>query len=468
MKTVLLPRWIAVCLLLGAAGVLDADQEYVREDIGFRLTAPPGWQLRNLPAPDPSRGAVGPSPGAPELLALFEGAPREGAQGAALRVWFARGAKDLDEICQGFAEHWDRTGGRVQITEKFPCTVDGRAGIRLTGSTADGFWHHATLVSAPLGVLVLDFLCPLEASTPSERLFDGTVRSVRWTLRPSAPGPTLSSGGGGAGEARREGRLETEHYEVLYKTERAQAEFLAGRLERIFPKYEELFGPARTRDSARRHRVRVFASRDEFESYCGFAQASRGAVGLFHPEFREVVCCLEDSNPNQPTYRVLYHEAMHQYVAEVLPPEIALPIWLNEGLGEYFFAAEEMPGPPAEALPARPNLGIATHRSRLARIRKALQEGSTTPLGIFLALSKERFYEKADLHYAEAWSLVYFLLESSGTPYRGVLARYLGHLREGTKPGEAFQRTVGQLDLGKLERDWAAFVEELSQKMFRD
>jgi hypothetical protein len=110
----------------------------------------------------------------------------------------------------------------------------------------------------------------------------------------------------------------------------------------------------------------------------------------------------------------LRHEVAHGYLHSVVQN---LPLWLDEGLAEYF----EVP---------RGSHGLNTaHVEALAPLWK---QGRWTP-DLRRLESLKTAPEMSQNEYAEAWLWVHWLLESE--PRRRVLQSYLGDLRrEGTTP----------------------------------
>ena len=109
----------------------------------------------------------------------------------------------------------------------------------------------------------------------------------------------------------------------------------------------------------------------------------------------------------------LRHETTHGYLHAMVPN---LPLWLDEGLAEYF----EVP---------RGHDGM--NRPHLRRLVKRLDEGQWRPeLGRLHAMTSS--FEMTQDDYAEAWAWVHFLLHSHPA-HRTLLRSYLDELRrEGT------------------------------------
>lgn len=121
----------------------------------------------------------------------------------------------------------------------------------------------------------------------------------------------------------------------------------------------------------------------------------------------------------------LRHEVSHGYLHAALP---GLPLWLDEGLAEYFEVPRPQQGlnrPHAEQLVARIEQG--DWRPNMKRLESI---GSAADL--------------TQLDYAESWAWVYFLLETNGER-RELLREYLRSLREeGNVP--PLSERIGELD----------------------
>jgi hypothetical protein len=104
----------------------------------------------------------------------------------------------------------------------------------------------------------------------------------------------------------------------------------------------------------------------------------------------------------------LRHETTHGYVHAVVP---AVPLWLDEGIAEYF---------------ELPQSGQGRHEQHLAHLAGRLIEGTWRP-DMTRMESLTAAGEMSQDHYAEAWCWVHWLL---GAPERQVvLQEYLADLR---------------------------------------
>lgn len=178
--------------------------------------------------------------------------------------------------------------------------------------------------------------------------------------------------------------------------------------------FEEL--TARRRDL--QERLRVPASDEPIQVYL-FDNANRfeAFVRLHHPRFPDRRAFFLETDSRLVVYAQwgdrmaedLRHEITHGYLHAVVPN---LPLWLDEGLAEYF----EVP---------RGFRGL--NRTHLEQLADRLRQGHWHPdLARLEALDPAIDMTQED--YAEAWAWVHFLLETPIEQY-SLLPDYLADLR---------------------------------------
>jgi tetratricopeptide (TPR) repeat protein len=142
---------------------------------------------------------------------------------------------------------------------------------------------------------------------------------------------------------------------------------------------------------------------------------------------------------------IIYHEYLHY----VLRNQYAnLPLWLNEGLAEYY-STFEVAGDEAKI-----GLPIAEHVAWLRR-------NPLIPLASLFAIgeSSPEYNESSQrgAFYAESWALVHYLI--SGSPQRRQqAAEYLRLAQAGAPPDQIFAQAFGA-DLAALERELRRYVQ---------
>jgi hypothetical protein len=138
----------------------------------------------------------------------------------------------------------------------------------------------------------------------------------------------------------------------------------------------------------------------------------------------------------------LRHETTHGYVHSVVP---AVPLWLDEGIAEYF---------------ERPRAEQGLHGPHLAHLAGRLIEGTWRP-DLTRMERLESAGEMSQDHYAEAWCWVHWLLHT--TPdRRAILEEYLADLRRNPETAPLSVR-LRQAD-GDVTAEVRQHVESLSER----
>lgn len=152
-------------------------------------------------------------------------------------------------------------------------------------------------------------------------------------------------------------------------------------------------------------------------------------------------------------WHTIQHEAFHQYLGAKLGFEI--PIWLNEGLAEYF----------GESLYTGDGFvsGLVPPW-RLKRIRADMARFPS--LRGMLEMSHQEWNDALNQgNYDMAWSLVQFLAHGEDGRYQEGLTRYIEESAKGVDPLRAFEDTVG--DLPAIEAAWVSYWRDLPDEPIR-
>jgi hypothetical protein len=166
-----------------------------------------------------------------------------------------------------------------------------------------------------------------------------------------------------------------------------------------------------------------------------------------------------NSRSRRKTFEVLQHEGFHQFAWHAIGPN--LPVWLNEGLAQYFeHAVLDEDG--------RMSLGL-TSRARIERVQAAIERGDALPTITLMRITGKQWAnvlrnnpDRANLLYAQSWSLAYFLIHSSEGEHQPKLLDYLKRLAKGDRPDDALLMAFGKDGLTPLAEKWRTFA--LSQQ----
>ena len=263
-----------------------------------------------------------------------------------------------------------------------------------------------------------------------------TLALTCW-VTPATSGVAPSVQGGGWVEVR------TPHLRVMSDAGLGKATAIAERLERL---HEVLGNSARTLvvEPRRPRVVLMFADEGGFFHYLPFYRGHRESIrGYFQPtpdgEF-----LLMQAASGEERAEVAVHEYTHAILHEAMPH---VPLWLNEGLAEYFSTFR------VDSRTAQVGAVIPGHLQQLQSTRML-----TIP-ELFAVNPESGDYhegERQGTFYAESWLLVHMLLSERAEDLPR-LEGFLRALRDGADPLTAFRREYGedaalQLRLGAYTR----------------
>ena len=147
----------------------------------------------------------------------------------------------------------------------------------------------------------------------------------------------------------------------------------------------------------------------------------------------------EGDNP----FHVVYHEYVHMLVDLNFRQ---LPLWLNEGLAEFF----------GNSVLGEKEIGLGRPSVSSLRI---LNSTKLMPLPLLLTVDHASpFYnesEKANVFYAESWALVHYL-QLGSRDRRGMLDAYFRFLRDDGDPVQSAEKAFG--DLRALARELESYA----------
>jgi len=243
----------------------------------------------------------------------------------------------------------------------------------------------------------------------------------------------------------------TAHYSVKTDITPRFAAVIGDHMETIYREYARRFQGFG--EVEQRFDVKVFRTRRQYEEATG--ALAPGSTGAFIVHLKLLAAHAEGRTAEE-VLRTLYHEGFHQFMYYAISKEC--PIWLNEGLAEYFSEAT-WNGKEFETgqVPS----------GRLHVIREAIRTGTYVPLHMLVTMSNEQWLQncasndhRASIHYCQAWSLAQFLLHANGGRYAPMMSRFLRELADGHDQEEAFVASFGA-DLRAFEQTWARYVMSL-------
>jgi len=153
----------------------------------------------------------------------------------------------------------------------------------------------------------------------------------------------------------------------------------------------------------------------------------------------------------------LRHEGTHQFVEQFIGPKC--PLWLNEGLAEYFERSRFKDGQ------LQPGQVPAT---TLSALKRAMDSGKLIPLARMLNMSSAEWLAavqvgtpQAALQYKEAWSMVHFLQGADNGKYRAPLMQFIQYIARSMPVAESWDNAFGPGSTAAFERRWIDYLKEL-------
>jgi tetratricopeptide (TPR) repeat protein len=233
--------------------------------------------------------------------------------------------------------------------------------------------------------------------------------------------------------------VRTRHFQVLGEAGEEEVRRAAARLELYRGAFVRLLPPEHF-DRGRQTVVILFRDEESYEPFKPFrgGRAAAGVAGYFQPgkEADYITTTLEAGRDDS----TLLHEYAHLLFNNHLG---RAPLWLKEGLAEYYGTAR--------LARDRRRLTLGAPAVRRARV---LKSRALLPLGELLAAGPDSpLYldpDRRSIFYAQAWVTVHYLLhggrESGQTRSGNEFARFLELLTAGRTAAEALHGAFGQTE----------------------
>ena len=249
------------------------------------------------------------------------------------------------------------------------------------------------------------FVVALAASAHAARAFDMPSERTRWLTLRTAHFVVVSDA--------RESRV----HEVTLQLER-----MVAALGKVAPQFVRSSLPTD---------VFAFASESSFEDYCTavFGRPCNGVAGLFVPGKHANYLLISASHFDEAR-EIAGHELTHSFVRNIAPE---IPLWLNEGLAE-FYGSFTVTGKDVRIGVPEVNHLETLQRQGWLPIARVLAVGYDSP-----EYTQE---SKRPVFYAESWLLTHYLLAAAPEGRRR-LGDYLTRVERGQDCEAAFRAAFG-------------------------
>ncbi len=241
-------------------------------------------------------------------------------------------------------------------------------------------------------------------------------------------------------------KLQSEHFEILTQDSEKNARKVLEHLERVRAAYQVLTNSKIERPG--RGRVVLFRNKAEYAPY---AMSGLSDAYYLNARSRDYIV-LNDFQSGSD--RVLNHEYFHLFSKHA---DFQLPMWLEEGLADYFSTLKISDKDISVGLPVEGHL----------RFLNAFA-GRLMPLAQIFAITRSTRHSadrKSTVQlYAQGWALAHMtflskdMMSRSGEFFQGV--------REGRNPEEVYQQVYG-IDVQSLDRLLAGYVQRQSYQYYK-
>jgi hypothetical protein len=208
------------------------------------------------------------------------------------------------------------------------------------------------------------------------------------------------------------------------------------RMNRMVEEYR-----ARTKDfsGALGHKFPFFLFRNPEDYYA--AGGAPGSAGIFNPN-TDTLMAIAGRKTGAYTWSVVQHEGFHQFARSVIGGQI--PIWVNEGLAEYFgeglFTGD---GFVTGVIPPE----------RLVRVKQQLRTRQFRPIKEMMLLAHADWNQDLSMvNYDQAWSMVQFLAHGGNGMYQQAFIGFMRTIATGQQWDRAWLANFGSAE--GFEKKW--------------
>src|ERR1700746_3643480 len=175
--------------------------------------------------------------------------------------------------------------------------------------------------------------------------------------------------------------------------------------------------------------------------------------GVFAFRMYQYYAAVNLEAPGTNPFATMYHEYYHSLTIPFFP---ALPVWLSEGLADFFGQSQV-------------NGNVATMGMPDPDLIEELRHNKLIPLDVLFHVDTSSPYyneeNKVSVFYAESWALTHYLMLGDKQAHRQMLLDYASALASGSSPDQAAVKAFG--DLKKLQDDLSRYIGKFSFSYFQ-
>ena len=240
--------------------------------------------------------------------------------------------------------------------------------------------------------------------------------------------------------------VQSPHFLIITNGNEKQGRHVADQFERMRAVFQKAFPDLKVDPAAPIIAIALKDEKDfralEPEEYLGKGKLQLAGLFLRAADKNYILLRL-DAEGEHP-YETVYHEYTHLLSSKT---EAWLPLWLNEGLAQFYQTAEIRD---KEALLGQPDTGNII----------LLRQNRLLPLPVLLAVDHNSPYyheeNKGSIFYAESWALTHYFEITDAQQHTHRLIDYVDLVSKGTDSVTAATRAFG--DLQKLQSELESYI----------
>ncbi len=284
------------------------------------------------------------------------------------------------------------------------------------------------------------------------------TRNVTLLVLLLVAGVVLSLGQAAQARAPKLDIYETRHYEIHTNLSREEAVDLGLHMDLVFREYDRVLRALKGSARGLQPMYLLRTEGDYHRTLETFGIDGRGSGGMFFWRGnRSGLAVFVEGRDRGDLLSTLQHEGFHQFAWIKMGDN--LPIWVNEGLAEYFGDAIIVDGKVRHGI-------VNAHR--LARLRDAAEKNMLIPFADVLDIESEEWSAnmrsgspRGHLQYDQSWSIVHFLIHDSPTRIRPAFEQYLKLLSTNRNPKQTWDDAFGKDSTPAFQQRYAKFLEGL-------
>ena len=259
----------------------------------------------------------------------------------------------------------------------------------------------------------------------------------------------------------RAGQWSSEYYAIKTDLQLTESRPYARHLDRMYEEYARRLSSLPPREPEKLN-ILLFSRQVDYlhvlRTRYGIDATGTGGMFFVNPNGTAFALWIKGL-PTRRVHHVMQHEGFHQFGWSRFGRD--LPIWVNEGLAEFFGESVLINGTFV--------LGQATPHV-LQSVRSRIEDETTIPFDHLLRLSDREWGEnvrlgRGEFQYRQSWSMIQFLIVGQGRKYQGAFERYLRKLNRAVPSENAWIDVFGP-NIREFEDAWKRFALEAKPSAF--